>query len=199
MKSFAVLSALVACGLAAPAADADAQIIAGGVLGHGHGLVNGVYASGPAVAAAAPVAVAATAAAPVAVAHAAPVAVVHAAPVAVAHAAPVAVAHAAPTHVAVPTTRVHKTVQTHLVPETRLVGHQVHTQVHHVPQVHVNTHTSTHTTHHVINHPTPVIGASPVIGAYAGIIAGAVSPAAVAPAVVDAAVVEAEAPAVEAE
>merc|ERR1719427_2266412 len=78
MKSFAVLSALVACGLAAPAADADAQIIAGGVLGHGllgygHGLVNGVYASGPAVAAAAPVAVAA--AAPVAVAHTAPVAV----------------------------------------------------------------------------------------------------------------------------
>merc|ERR1712117_877638 len=73
MKSFAVLSALVACGLAAPVADADAQIIAGGVLGHGllgygHGLVNGVYASGPAVAAAAPVAVAA--AAPVAVAHA---------------------------------------------------------------------------------------------------------------------------------
>merc|ERR1719184_453728 len=84
MKSFAVLSALVACGLAAPTADADAQIIAGGVLGHGHGLVNGVYASGPAVAAAAPVAVAA--AAPVAVAHAAPVAVAHAAPVAVAHA-----------------------------------------------------------------------------------------------------------------
>merc|ERR1712113_766482 len=78
-------------GLAAPAADADAQIIAGGVLGHGllgygHGLVNGVYASGPAVAAAAPVAVA----------HAAPVAVAAAAPVAVAHAAPVAVAHAAP-------------------------------------------------------------------------------------------------------
>merc|ERR1712038_152774 len=78
MKFQAVLSALVACGLAAPAADADAQIIAGGVLGHGllgygHGLVNGVYASGPAVAAAAPVAVAA--AAPVAVAHAAPVAI----------------------------------------------------------------------------------------------------------------------------
>merc|ERR1739838_308584 len=82
MKSFVVLSALVACGLAAPTADADAQIIAGGLLGHGlvghglvghgllgHGLVGGVYASGPAVA-------------PVTVAHAAPI--VHAAPVAIA-------------------------------------------------------------------------------------------------------------------
>merc|ERR1712180_435281 len=101
MKSFAVLSALVACGLAAPAADADAQIIAGGVLGHGllgygHGLVNGVYASGPAVAPAAPVAVAA--AAPVAVAHAAPVTVAHAAPVAVANAAPVAISTAPVVH-----------------------------------------------------------------------------------------------------
>merc|ERR1712165_326945 len=95
MKSFAVLSALVACGLAAPAADADAQIIAGGVLGHGllgygHGLVNGVYASGPVVAVAA--------AAPVAVAHAAPVAVAAAAPVAVAHAAPVAISTAPVVH-----------------------------------------------------------------------------------------------------
>merc|ERR1719209_572463 len=117
MKSFAVLSALVACGLAAPAADADAQILAGGVLGHG--LVGGVYASGPAVAAA-PVA------APVAVAHAAPLAVAHA-PLAVAapvvHAAPVAVATA---------------------PVVHQVGYQVHHQVHHVPQVSVQKHVSTH-------------------------------------------------------
>merc|ERR1712117_291313 len=111
MKSFAVLSTLVACGLAAPAADADARIIAGGVYGHGllghgllghgllgHGLVKGVYASEPAEVA--PVAVAA--AAPLAVAHAAPVAVAAAAPVAVAapvvHAAPVAVATAPVVH-----------------------------------------------------------------------------------------------------
>merc|ERR1739844_830078 len=132
MKSFAVLSALVACGLAAPAADADAQIIAGGVVGHGllgygHGLVNGVYASGPAVAAAAPVAVAA----------AAPVAVAHAAPVAVAHAAPVAIATA---------------------PVVHQVGVQVHHQVHHVPQVTVQKHVSTRSTRHVINH-APVVGA----------------------------------------
>merc|ERR1712038_1148301 len=141
MKFQAVLSALVACGLAAPAADADAQIIAGSVLGHGllgygHGLVNGVYASGPAVAAAAPVAVA----------HAGPVAVAAAAPVAVAHAAPVAVAHAAPVAIAT-------------APVVHQVGVRVHHQVHHVPQVTVQKHVSTHSTHHVINH-------APVVGAY---------------------------------
>merc|ERR1712000_419292 len=90
---------------------------------------------------------------------------------AVAHAAPVAVAHAAPVAV-VPTATVHKTVQTHLVPQTRLVGHQVHHQVHHVPQVAVDTRTSTHTTHHVINH-APVIGAYNGLALPAGIIAGA--------------------------
>merc|ERR1712212_816799 len=70
MKCFVVLSAVVACGFAAPAADADAQLLAGhGLLGHGllgHGLVGGVYGAGHAVAApavatyahAAPVAVA---------------------------------------------------------------------------------------------------------------------------------------------
>merc|ERR1712080_606799 len=62
------------------------------------------------------------------------------------------------------TATVHKTVQTHLVPETRLVGHQVHHQVHHVPQVNVDTRTSTHTTHHVINY-APVVGAHGVVGA----------------------------------
>merc|ERR1711864_68604 len=133
--------------MAAPAADADASYLGVGLAGYGgviagHGLA---YGAAPAVASVA------HAAAPV-VAHA-PVAYAHAAPVAVAHVAPVAVAHAIPTAVAVPTTRVHKTVNVHHVPETRLVGHQVHTQVHHVPQVSVNTHTSTHTTHHVINHP----------------------------------------------
>ena len=89
---FKVVLSMAACCLAAPTADADAQLIAGhGLLGHGllgHGLAYG----------AAPVAVAH--AAPVAVAHAAPVAVAHAAPVAYAHAAPVAYAHAAPVAVA---------------------------------------------------------------------------------------------------
>merc|ERR1712215_585585 len=189
---FVVLSALLGAAVAAPAADADASYLgyAGvGLAGHGvlagHGLAYG--AAAPAVAtvahaapvaayAAAPVAAVAAAPAVATVAHAAPVAVAHAAPVAVAHAAPVAVHHAVPTAVAVPTPRVHKTVQTHLVPETRLVGHQVHTNVHHVPQVAVNTHTSTHTTHHVINHPA-VHGAA-VHGGYAGHgIVGAVAPA----------------------
>merc|ERR1719384_1241595 len=80
MKCFVVLSAVVACGFAAPVADADAdaQLIAGhglvgGVATYGHGLVGGVYAAGHAVAAPAVAAYAAPAVATVA--HAAPVAV----------------------------------------------------------------------------------------------------------------------------
>merc|ERR1712228_551732 len=74
MKCFVVLSAVVACGFAAPVAEAeaDAALIAG-TYGHGllgHGLVGGVYAAGHAVAAPTD-----ATAAPVAVAHAAPVAV----------------------------------------------------------------------------------------------------------------------------
>merc|ERR1711964_602894 len=101
MKCFVVLSAVAACGFAAPAADADAQLLAGhGLLGHG--LVGGVYAAGHAVAAPA---VAATYSAPAVAtyAHAAPAVATyaHAAPVVAApavatyaHAAPVAVATA---------------------------------------------------------------------------------------------------------
>merc|ERR1712168_873417 len=88
MKCFVVLSAVVACGFAAPVADADAdaQLIAGhglvgGVATYGHGLVGGVYAAGHAVAAYAAPAVAT-------VAHAAPAVATYA------HAAPVAVATA---------------------------------------------------------------------------------------------------------
>merc|ERR1719431_315933 len=77
MKCFVVLSAVVACGFAAPAADADAQLLAG------HGLVGGVYGAGHAVAAPA---VAAPAVATYA--HAAPAVATYA------HAAPVAVATA---------------------------------------------------------------------------------------------------------
>merc|ERR1712168_1691094 len=137
MKCFVVLSAVVACGFAAPVADADAQLIAGtyghGLLGH-HGLVGGAYAAGHAIAAAPAVAtVAHTAAVAPAVATyaahhvAAPVATVHAAPVAAVHAAPVAAATA---------------------PVVQHVGYNVHHQVHHVPQVSVQRHTSTHSTHH---------------------------------------------------
>merc|ERR1719452_264740 len=136
------------------------QLLAGhGLAGHGllgagyagHGLVGAGYGH-------------ALAAAPVAAATA---------PVAAA-AAPVAVHHAAAPVVAIPTATVHRTVQTHLVPQTRLVGHQVHQQVHHVPKVHVETKTSAHVTHHVINHPA-VIGAFAGHALPAGIIAGAVA------------------------
>merc|ERR1712054_590999 len=134
MKCFVVLSAVVACGFAAPVAeaDADAGLIAG-TYGHGllgHGLVGGVYAAGHAVAAPAVATVA----------HAAPAVATYAA------AAPVAVAHAAPVAVAT-------------APVVQHVGYNVHHQVHHVPQVSVQRHTSTHSTHHVINH-APVVGAA---------------------------------------
>merc|ERR1712198_330929 len=134
MKCFVVLSAVVACGFAAPVAeaDADAGLIAG-TYGHGllgHGLVGGVYAAGHAVAAPAVATVA----------HAAPAVATYAA------AAPAAVAHAAPVAVAT-------------APVVQHVGYNVHHQVHHVPQVSVQRHTSTPSTHHVINH-TPVVGAA---------------------------------------
>merc|ERR1712198_72105 len=143
MKCFVVLSAVVACGFAAPVAeaDADAGLIAG-TYGHGllgHGLVGGVYAAGHAVAApaVATVAHAAPAVATYAAATPAVATVAHAAPAVATYgaAAPVAVAHPAP--VAVATAPV----------------------VHHVPQVSVQRHTSTHSTHHVINH-APVVGAA---------------------------------------
>merc|ERR1712082_325568 len=93
MKCFVVLSAVVACGLAAPVADADAQLIAGT---YGHGLLGGVVA-GHAIAAPA---VAAFAAAPAVAtyAHAAPVVAAAPAVATYAHAAPVAVATAPVVH-----------------------------------------------------------------------------------------------------
>merc|ERR1740129_2080810 len=131
MNSFVVLSAILGATKAAPAA----QLVAGhaGLAGlglAGHGLA---YAAAPAVAAA-----------PVAAVHAAPVAAVHAAPAVAVHAVPAVTVHAVHTTVpvAVPTATVHKTVQTHLVPQTRLVGHQVSHSVHHVPRVHTETKTS---------------------------------------------------------
>merc|ERR1712126_485979 len=147
MKCFVVLSAVVACGFAAPVAEADANAgLIACTYGHGllgHGLVGGVYAAGHAVAAHAAPAVATYAAAAPAVAtvaHAAPAVATYAA------AAPVAVAPAAPVAVAT-------------APVVQHVGYNVHHQVHHVPQVSVQRHTSTHSPHHVINH-APVVGAA---------------------------------------
>merc|ERR1712121_460401 len=156
MKSFVVLSAVVACGFAAPVADAeaDAQLLAGT---YGHGLVGGVatyghglVAAGHAVAAPAVAAYAGPAVATVA--HAAPAVATYA------HAAPVAVATA---------------------PVVQHVGYNVHHQVHHVPQVSVQKHVSTHTPSHVINH-APVVGAAlahhgvvaaPAVAGVAGVVA----------------------------
>merc|ERR1712198_467025 len=134
MKCFVVLSAVVACGFAAPVAeaDADAGLIAG-TYGHGllgHGLVGGVYAAGHAAVAT----YAAAAPAVATVAHAAPAVATYAA------AAPVAVAHAAPVAVAT-------------APVVQHVGYNVHHQVHHVPQVSVQTHF--HPLHPPCHQPRP--------------------------------------------
>merc|ERR1712126_649784 len=109
MKCFVVLSAVVACGFAAPVAeaDADAGLIAG-TYGHGllgHGLVGGVYAAGHAVAAPAVATVA----------HAAPAVATYAA------AAPAVATVAAPVAVAT-------------APVVQHVGYNVHHQVHHFPK-----------------------------------------------------------------
>merc|ERR1712123_703 len=152
MKCFVVLSAVVACGFAAPVAEADAQLLAGT---YGHGLVGGaygaglggVYGAGLGGVVGAGHAIAAPAVATYA--HAAPaIAYAHAAPVATyAHAAPVAAyAHVAPVAIAT-------------APVVQHVGYNVLHQVHHVPQVSVQKHVSTHTTSHVINH-APVVGAA---------------------------------------
>merc|ERR1712002_1010205 len=109
MKFFVVALSIASC-YAAPAADADAQLLLGGHalgLGYSHGLLGAHIAAAP---------VNTVAAAP-AVAVAAPAVRTIAAPaVAAVHAAPVAVATA---------------------PVVHHVGYQVHHQVQHVPQVSV--------------------------------------------------------------
>merc|ERR1719513_278699 len=129
MKSLVVLSAVVACGFAAPVADADAQLLAGT---YGHGLVGGVatyghglVAAGHAVAAPAVAAYAHAAPAVATIAHAAPAVATYA------HAAPAVATytHAAPVAVAT-------------APVVQHVGYNVHHQVHHVPQVSVQKHVS---------------------------------------------------------
>merc|ERR1712149_137221 len=182
MKTFVALSALVASALAAPAAEADAQLLAAGYTGlagvglAGVGLagvapyaagvlpaatVEAKYAAAPAVA---PAATLDYAAAPAAHAVAAPAVHTVAAPAVHAVAAP-AVAYAA-----APVATVHHTVHQPIVPVhavkervittpvVRHVGTQVHHQVHHIPQVHVDTKTSHAVSTHIINHP-PQIGA----------------------------------------
>merc|ERR1719481_1921909 len=129
--------------MAAPAAEADAQYLAGlgyaGLAGVGYAGLAGVAA--PAVVAG---------------------------QYAAAPAATVAVAHAAPAVATVPVAQVQHTVHQPIVPVhqvreqvvtapvVRHVGTQVHHQVHHVPQVHVDTKTSHAVSTHIINHPPQV-------------------------------------------
>merc|ERR1711892_1375725 len=154
MNTFVALSALMTVAVAAPTAEADAQLLYGGAYGAGlaglggyAGLAGG-YAglaggyAGLAGAIHAPVAAAVASAAAPAVAYA--------------PAAPAFAYHAAP---AVAVTPVHQ-VTNHVVtaPVVRHVGTQVHHQVHHIPNVAVDTRSSTIVKTHVINH-TPVVGA----------------------------------------
>merc|ERR1712029_9689 len=121
MKYFAVILSVATC-YAAPAADADPQLLLGGY----HGLLGAAHVAAPAVA------TVAAAASVVTKIEAAPaVAAVHAAPAVAVHAAPAVVATA---------------------PVVNHVGYNVHHQVHHVPQVSVQKHVQTYTTQHVINH-----------------------------------------------
>merc|ERR1712201_19822 len=192
MKTFVALPALVASALAAPAAEADAQLLAAGYTG----------LAGVGLAGVAPYAAGVLPAATVEAKYAAAPAVAPAATLAYAAAAPAVHAVAAPAvaYAAAPVATVHHTVHQPIVPVhavkeqvitapvVRHVGTQVHHQVHHIPQVHVDTKTSHAVSTHIINHPTQ-------IGAF---VAPGLALAA-APAVVAAApVVEAAAPAEEA-
>merc|ERR1739845_325744 len=169
MKTFVALSAL-----AASAAEAYAQLLAAGYTGlagvglAGVGLagvapyaagvlpaatVEAKYAAAPAVA---PAATLAYAAAPAVHAVAAPAVHAVAAPAVAYAAAPVATVHHTVHQPIVPVHAVKEQVIT--APVVRHVGTQVHHQVHHIPQVHVDTKTSHAVSTHIINH-LPQIGA----------------------------------------
>merc|ERR1712123_384405 len=195
MKTFVALSALVAATLAAPAAEADAQLLGAGYAGlAGYTSLAGVgysgLAGGYAGVAAAPYAAgvvaapAATYAAAPAVSYAAAPAATYAAAPAVSYAAAPAVAYAA-----APVATVHHTVHQPIVPVhqvrehvitapvVRQVGVNVHHQVQHIPNVHVDTKTSNVVSTHIINH-APQVGAfiAPAVAAAAIPVAAAASP-----------------------
>merc|ERR1712106_777101 len=187
MKTFVALSALVAATLAAPAADADAQLLGAGYAGLAgytglggvgySGLAGGGYSSlagGYAGVAAAPYA-AGVVAAPAATYAAAPAVSYAAAPAVSYAAAPVATVHHTVHQPIVPVHQVREHVIT--APVVRQVGVNVHHQVKHIPQVHVDTKTSHAVSHHVINH-APQVGAfvAPAFAAAALPVAAAASP-----------------------
>merc|ERR1719466_483919 len=179
MKQFVALLAVAGCGLAAPVADADAQVVP---------YINQGAASGPLTPAVGDLVATPKGYKSLAlegfsedlnqdgfvdpIGQAVPV-VQYAAPV-VQYAAPVVQYAAAPA--------VHQIA----APAVHHLGYQVHHQVHHVPQVTVAKQVATHTTHHVINH-------APVVAPFAGFlpVAAAPAPAAAPAATDDMAVVEA--------
>merc|ERR1712021_114920 len=176
MKTFVALSALVAATLAAPAADADAQLLGAGYAGlAGYTGLGGVgysglagvgysgLAGGYAGVAAAPYA-AGVVAAPAATYAAAPAVSYAAAPAVSYAAAPVATVHLAVHQPIVPVHQVREHVIT--APVVRQVGVNVHHQVQHIPQVHVDTKTSNVVSTHIINH-APQVGAFIAPGAAA--------------------------------
>merc|ERR1712149_110361 len=144
MKTFVALSALVASALAAPAAEADAQLLAAGYTG-----LAGVGLAGVGLAGVAPYTAGVLPAATVEAKYAAAPAVAPAA-------TPVATVHHTVHQPIVPVHAVKEQVIT--APVVRHVGTQVYHQVHHIPQVHVDTKTSHAVSTHIINH-LPQIGA----------------------------------------
>merc|ERR1719234_793434 len=164
MRTFAALSALAAVTLAAPTADADAGLLAAGYAGlSGYGLAgyNGLagytglagVAVAPAVEAkyaAAPVVAATYAAAPAVAATYAAAPAVPAAPAVAYAAAPVTTVHQTVHQPIVPVHQVREQVVT--APVVRQVGVNIHHQVQHIPQVHVDTKTSHAVSTHIINH-----------------------------------------------
>merc|ERR1712021_210990 len=166
MRTFVALSALVAATLAAPGADADAQLLGAGyaglagypgLAGLGYTGLAGGYAGVAPYTAGVVAAPAATYAAGVVAAPAVVPAATYAAAHAVAYAAaPVATVHHTVHQPIVPVHQVREHVIT--APVVRQVGVNVHHQVQHIPQVHVDTKTSHVVSTHIINH-APQVGA----------------------------------------
>merc|ERR1712128_83617 len=200
MRTFVALSALVAATLAAPGADADAQLLGAGyaglagypgLAGLGYTGLAGGYAGVAPYTAGVVAAPAATYAAGVVAAHAVVPAATYAA-------APVVAAAPAIAYAAAPVATVHHTVHQPIVPVhqvrehvitapvVRQVGVNVHHQVQHIPNVHVDTKTSNVVSTHIINH-APQVGAFIAPGAAAFPFGAIPALVAAAPAVVAAA------------
>merc|ERR1711892_336320 len=172
MRTFVALSVLVAATLAAPTADADAQLLgypglAGvgypGLVGGYTGLAGGYAGLAGGYAGVAPY-TAGVVAAPAATYAAGVVAAPAVVPAAAYAAAPVATVRHTVHQPIVPVHQVREHVIT--APVVRQVGVNVHHQVQHIPNVHVDTKTSNVVSTHIINH-APQVGAFIAPGAAA--------------------------------